>query len=397
MNKKILLILLYSFFITGCEQNKKSVVKPAEDNIIQLSPETIKSIDLHCSKATIKKVDFNLTVNGIVKADPNKTFAMNSPVAGKVLNVFVSPNDLVLQNQILAEVISQEIAQLQFDLADNEIELRGQIAQAELEVNLTKNDYEREDKLFKQGISAQKDLLEADNKYARARKALSILKEKRKLTKDLAHKKLAIVGANNSQSNMGITSIRSPKKGTILKRSVNPGELVDSNIILFQVSDLSEVFLEAQIYEKDISNINLGETIYFQTEACSDENANCKVERSFIGQISYISPTVDPETRTITVRAKMPNQDYKLKPEMYGKMKILLENNQALVIPKDSIQQVDGNEVIYLKTQKGFKEQKVTTGRKSDEFIEILSGLKPGTQVVNKGSFWVKSELHGEQ
>jgi membrane fusion protein, heavy metal efflux system len=399
MNKGIFAVFLGALlFCTACQKKPEVVTNTQPDDLIQINDETAKSIGLKVQEAKVQTANFELRVNGVVKSDPNKTFSISSPVAGKVMNVSVNPNTLVSQNQSLATVVSQDVAQLEFDLMGNDIELRGQIEQAQLELSLAKSDLDREAKLFRQGISAQKDLLEAENKYKRAQKNLAVLQEKRKLTKDLSKKRLGIVGAQDSgRQGSGMVNVISPRSGMILKRSANPGELVDTTDILFQVSDLSEVLLEAQIYEKDLPNISIGEKITFVSEACPKESFTCTSADSFDGRISYIAPTVDPETRTINVRARMANTNYKLKPEMFGEMLISLGENEALIVSKDALQQVDGNDVVYIKTAKGFREKPVKVGKRSKEYIEILSGLKPGSQVVAKGSFWLKSELHGEQ
>ena len=146
--------------------------------------------------------------------------------------------------------------------------------------------------------------------------------------------------------------------------------------------------MESKIYEKDLPIISLGKKVTFITEAIP--------KSVFHGEINYISQTVDPDTRTITVRAKIQNPGYKLKPEMYGKMFISLSDKTALVVDKESVQKVGDQKVVFVKSGFGFKETQIKPGKESDEIIEILSGLKPGQEVVTKGSFWLKSELHSD-
>ena len=184
----------------------------------------------------------------------------------------------------------------------------------------------------------------------------------------------------------GLTEIRSPGEAVILKRFVNPGEVVEKDKILFEASDLKEVFVESQIYEKDFPKISLGEKVSFITEASPNQ--------VFYGKINYISQLVDPQTRTIAVRAKIQNSLYKLKPEMFGKMFISLQESESLVVSKETVQEVDNKNFIYIKTKGGFKEAEVKLGKETDGLVEVVKGIKPGEEIVTQGSFWLKSELH---
>ena len=217
---------------------------------------------------------------------------------------------------------------------------------------------------------------------------MEILEKKKKSITELSEKRLAILGAHidNPDTLAGFVEVRSPESGVILKRLINPGEVVEKDKVLFEASDLREVFVESQIYEKDFPKISLGEKITFTTEACPDS--------AFNGEINYIAQLVDPQTRTIAVRAKIKNQNYKLKPEMFGKMFITLPENEALVINREAVQKVDNKDFVYVKANNGYREVEVKLGKKTNGFVEIISGIKPGQIIVTQGSFWLKSELH---
>lgn len=391
MRKILIFILIFLLLANGCSRQKSQENKNEKDIILKLSKETQESIGLKTKQAELKKVSFQLKFNGIVKEVPNKTFYVASPVKGRVLEVLVEPNQIVSKGEKLAEISSQDVAELQFNVTKEQIELEGQIEDAMLELSLAESSYERESKLFMDGITAKKDFLEAENKYKRAKHNLEILEKKKESVTELAEKRLSIVGANLNDVSLnksGHVEVKSPANSIILKRSVNPGEVVDENSTLFEASDLTEVFLESQIYEKDLPEISLGKKVTFTTEACP--------KNIFHGEINYISQTVEPQTRTVTVRAKIQNPDYKLKPEMFGKMFISQEDKEALVVSKESVQKVDNKDVVYVKAGDGFKEATVKLGKDTDGLVEVLSGLKPNQEVVTEGSFWLKSELHAD-
>ena len=392
--KKIVCFFMMMSILTGCAKPSKSLVhtRSNKDTLeaIHISSETASSIGLKTEHIQRKKVNFQLKFNGIVKEVPSKTFFIASPVNGRVLKVLVEPNQITAKGEKLAEISSQDVAEVQFDVTKEEIDLEGEIEQAKLELNLAKNNYERKSKLFEDAITAKKDFLEAENHYKIAANNLEILEKKKKSITELAEKRLAILGShiNDVYSNSGLVEIRSPGSGIILKRAVNPGEVVEGDKVLFEASDLQEVFLESKIYEKDLPEISLGEKVVFTTESCPNQ--------IFTGEISYIAQVADQETRTIAIRAKIKNPAYKLKPEMFGKMLITLSDKEALVINKEAVQKVDNQDVIYVKVENGFKEVKPKLGMETDGLIEVISGLKPGEEIATQGSFWLKAELHAD-
>ncbi|GEM_PF-4432797 len=394
MKKVLGLCFILLFILTACAKNNQSqdnlLTSRSGINILQVSDETAKSIGLKTEIAEIKKINFQIKYNGIVKAIPNKTFVIASPVNGRVLKVSVEPNQVVAKGEKLAEILSQDVAQVQFDIKKELIELEGDIEDAKLNLSLTENSYSRESKLFKDGITAKKDFLEAENKYKIAQHDLSVLGKKKESINELAEKRLSILGSHiiDGSSDAGSVEIKSPVAGLLLKRAINPGEVVNAEKILFEASDLTEVYLESQIYQKDLSGVSLGRKVTFTTEATPGE--------VYSGEVNYISQTINPETRTISVKAKIRNPNYKLKPEMFGKMFISLADKEALVINKKAVQKVANSDIAYIKTQAGFKETRVKLGNHTDGLIEILDGLKSGQEVATEGSFWLKSELHSD-
>ncbi len=392
--EQVIYVLFFTLLMSGCcfksDLSPAHIVIKSNDSkqFLKVSKETAASIGLETEIIQNKKVSFNVKYNGIVKSVPSKTFYVSSPVNGRISGVFVELNQPVTVNQQLAEISSQDIAELQFDVTKEQIDLEGSVQESTLELALAQSNYEREKKLYEDGITAKKEFLEAENNYKIAESKLAIFEKKKKSIDELAKKRLSILGSNSesAMSNPGYVEIKSPLSGFILKRFINPGEVVEKDKVLFEASNLSEVFLESKVYEKDLPIISLGKKVAFTTEALPSS--------VFHGEVNYISQTVDPDTRTIVVRAKIQNPNYKLKPEMFGKMFISLSDKSLLVISKESLQKVDNQDIVFVKTAFGFKEVKVKLGKESDKVVEVLAGLKAGQEVVTKGSFWLKSELH---
>ena len=386
---KILILICLNFILSGCALNKNtSLTKEDTSKIVNISKDAIKSIGMIVEKAEVKKVSFQLKYNGIVKIIPSKSFYVASPVRGKIVDVFIDQNQPVSKGEEIATISSQDIAELELDIVEKQIGLMGDVDQARLELSLAENNYNIEKELYENRITPKKDFLEAENRYKRALNYQEVLEKKQESFGMLSEKRLAILGAdiNDAGSKSGRTVVVAQQEGVILKRLVNPGEIVNENAVLFQASDLSEVFLESNIYEKDIAEVGPGEKVKFYAEAFP--------KTSFEGEISYISQTADPDTRTITVRAKIENPGNLLKPEMFGKMFIGLAPREMLVINKKAVQTVDDKSVVYIKVPNGFKEIEVVTGKESGKLVEVIKGLEPNEEVVTEGSFWLKSKLH---
>ena len=384
-------ILQTIFILTSCtHQTKSSSIEYRDDQnkIVQVSNKAIKSLGIKVEPANVEKVCFQLKYNGIIKTIPNKSFYAASPVKGKVVEVFVNPNETVRKGQRLAVISSQDIAELEINVVEKQIELKRDIKQAKLELSLAETNYNIEKELFENRITPKRDFLEAENKFKRAQSYLDALEEEQESFNLLSEKRFAILGAeaDGTGPKSGYVDIVAQQHGIILKRLINPGEVVNENTTLFELSDLSEVFLESNVYEKDIAEVELGEKVIFYSEAFPNN--------AFEGIINYIAQTADQDTRTIPVRVKMKNPQNQLKPEMFGKVFINLSNKEVLAIDKKAVQKVDDKTVVYIEVPNGFKEVEVVTGKESDSLIEIVNGLKPKQKVVTEGSFWLKSKLH---
>ena len=179
-------------------------------------------------------------------------------------------------------------------------------------------------------------------------------------------------------------TLRANKNGVLLERKVNPGEIVEKNRELFNLADLSTIWLVGYAFEKDSQNLHLGEAV---TGTLEEESGTIN------GVLSYVSPILDSTTKTLEVRADIPNKDFKIKPNMYAEMFVNTGIVHVLAIPSDAVEKYGDYYFAYVKTAPNtYEERKVEIGRKNDNYTEIISGINAGENVVIKGSF----ELLGE-
>ncbi len=204
--------------------------------------------------------------------------------------------------------------------------------------------------------------------------------------------------------------IIAPFKGRIVERVVTVGQVVDISTKLFKLIDLSTVWVWANIYEKDLGRVKIGQTAYITVTPYPD--------RVFTGKITYILDTIDPATRTVKVRAELENpptppftkggQGGLLKPEMFASVKIGVGQVISLAVPESAIQRDGENTIVFVARDENtsssaspragvrggliFLKRVVAIGPEVDGYHPVLSGLKEGERLVTKGAFTLKSE-----
>jgi membrane fusion protein, heavy metal efflux system len=177
-------------------------------------------------------------------------------------------------------------------------------------------------------------------------------------------------------------TIAAPITGTVVDRQVGPGQILkpDTTTPLFQISDLSELWVHGDVFESDLPNIRLG--------ARAEIRVDSYLKHVFPARVSFINPTVDPVTRTVHVRCEVSNPRERLKPDMFAKMKITAAAKQAVpVIPASAVVARDGNPFVLVEEAPGrFRKRKVEIGAEIDGSVMVIGGLKVGERIVTKGA-----------
>lgn len=182
-----------------------------------------------------------------------------------------------------------------------------------------------------------------------------------------------------------IMPLRSPFTGYVLEKSVNEGQYVTPDQTLFRVADLSRVWVIADVYERNLPDIRSGQNVRLTFEAFPGEPFN--------GTIGYIYPSVSEVTRTLKVRIELDNPGTRLRPGMYADVSVARAGDAMLAVPADAL--MDGGETRYVfVVHEGtyFEPRLVSTGRRTDDWIEITGGLRSGETVVTSANFLIDSE-----
>ncbi len=183
--------------------------------------------------------------------------------------------------------------------------------------------------------------------------------------------------------------IPSPSHGIVLAWYMKAGEEVDPVNSLLTVANPDLLRASFSVYEKDIAGLQLGQQVLVKSLAYP--------ETDFEGKIAFISPQVDPHSRTVKIRADVKNEEHLIKFGMFVTGKILVPiAEKALVIPVESVQEINGQTVIFVPTTDDpdkFKIVPIKVGRKTDTTLEVLEGIKSGEKLAGRGSYYIKAEL----
>ncbi len=182
-----------------------------------------------------------------------------------------------------------------------------------------------------------------------------------------------------------IFTMYSPISGTVMKKNVDPQHYAAMGEDIYDVADLSTVWIYLDMYEKDIRFVKIGQTVRVTTEAFPNE--------SFSGRVAFIDPVLNADTRTVRVRAEFTNGSGKLKPNMYVKAAIAVPSVNALIVPASSIMATGNRSVVWVEVQPStFEPRDVVVGSTTESYAEVLSGLGAGEQVAETGGFLIDSE-----
>ena len=181
-------------------------------------------------------------------------------------------------------------------------------------------------------------------------------------------------------------TLRAPAGGVVVGKSVVEGARIDPGMELFRVADLSRVWIEAEVFEKDLSLIRNGLHGMVSLEAYPGE--------MFHGSVSYVYPTVSPGARTGTVRLELGNPELKLKPGMYASVELQLSTEaETVLVPRSAVLQTGERSIIFHRMSNGqLHPMEVVTGLSNRDQIQILSGLREGTVVAASATFLIDAE-----
>ena len=296
--------------------------------------------------------------------------------AGRLLSVNVQMGDPVRRGQVIAKVEDREIVeQVRAAEAAQEV-AKATIRQREADLKVAELNFERSKNLFARQLLAKQALDDAESRYMAAVAQIDL--SKAQLSQNDAR-------LQELQINLQNTTVSSPVDGFVGKRNVDPGAMVNTNTAIASVVDISRLKLVVNVVEKDLRMVTPGDVGIVEVDAYPGEKFN--------GRIARVAPVLDPATRTASIEIEVPNGDKRLKPGMYARISLIVEEHKnALVAPKTAVIDFENKRGVWVPNEERRATfVPVTLGIEGTDHIEIVAGLKEGDRFVTTGAGAVRN------
>lgn len=332
-------------------QSDASSINPGA---VMISTEAAALANVITHIVTKKKPSKEVRLYGKVQSDERSVQSQTAHISGRIEKLYVNfTGENISKGQLLASIYSPEL------------------------------------------VNGQQELIEASKSKISQPELYAASKEKLRAWK-LTDKQIESIEASGIPEKS--VDVISNTKGVVSKRNVNTGDYVSQGTVLFEISDLTKVWVLFDAYESDIQFIKTGEKVSFSVQALPGLN--------FTGKISFIDPFIDPVTRVAGVRVEAENSKGKLKPEMFASgvfMSELSENKNEIVIPASSVLWTGKRSVVYVKQQSAdgtvFEMREIELGQSLGEEYVVVDGLSEGEEIVTSGTFYIDAaaQLEGKR
>jgi cobalt-zinc-cadmium efflux system membrane fusion protein len=334
---------------------------------VKLSPAQIENAKLGMANAAAGKVAVTLSLPGEVALNAEAVSHVTPRVSGTVREVKKSLGDVVNKGDVLAVLDSREYAEMQRE-----------VLAAKERLTLAEANFKRQDQLWQEKISAEKDYLAAKQALAEA-----------KIEYRSAEQKLA-AGAGPGKG--GALTLTAPLTGTVIEKHAVVGEVLKDDSRAFVIADLSRIWVNVTVYARDLSKVRAGQSAIVRAEG---------IEQPLPGKIDYVDRVVGEQTRSATARIVLDNPGAAWRPGLFATADVVLEEVDAeIVVSHEAIQTIEGKTVVFVREGDAFEARFVRVGRKGmppegqrEPVVEISGGLAPGDPYVAKNSFVLKAEL----
>jgi cobalt-zinc-cadmium efflux system membrane fusion protein len=340
-------------------------------NTIRFDPKSPQLARIHTGvveSASVPREE--LVAPGKIELNPGRVSRVALPMAGRLREVLVGLGDSVRQGQAVLTLDSPDASTLQSALRQAE----ANVSQARASLAKAEADLLRVRDLFEGRAIAQKEVLASETVVAQAQASL----EQASASRDEAVRKMRLQGLQPGSMDQSIT-VRAPVPGKVVDVAVAPGDYRnDTSAAVLTIADLSTVWVAADVPESSIRLIQVGEPVSITLSAFPD--------RTFTGRVKRIADQVDPQTRTIKVRAELNNPQAQFRPEMFATIRHSHGSEKSLVVPRSALFQQQDRTTVYLERAPGeFEEVAVTVSWQDDRRAAIRSGLHERDRIVIDG------------
>ena len=334
--------------------------------LVKLPPQVLRDAAIATAPAEKRRLAATVELNGQIVADPDHIAEIGARAAGRVVKVLVKEGDAVSAGQALVVLSSPELARQ-----------RAAHAAAGAKAAAARKNAARLRSLTAQRLGAEQDAVAAEAEAA----ALEA-------ERDAAAQTIRAMGVPMAASgDASAMTLSSPIAGQVIQRDAVPGQMTQPDHTLCTVADLSRIWFQAQLFEKDLAQIAEG--------AAAEIRLNGYPEKVWKARVARVGARVDPQARTLTARLAVEGQDQRLRLGLYGKARISVAEREAeehIAVPLSAITEIGVRKVVFVKHPDGdFEWHEVTLGPSAGGYAPVLSGLTAGEQVVVSGVHTLRS------
>jgi cobalt-zinc-cadmium efflux system membrane fusion protein len=356
----------------GEEEAHGDLDEHGEEGVVRLSEEELKEFGIEIATAGPGSLVIYTELPGEIVLNADRLAHVLPRVPGIVREVRANVGDSVERGLVMAVLESGELA-----------DTKAAYLAAKERQTLADANFQREELLWQKKISSEQDYLDARQALSEAR-----------IEKRAAEQKLHALGfsetalqklSSRSDQDFLRHEIKAPFSGTVIEKHITLGESLKDDAEAFVVADLSSVWVDIQVYQKDLPRIRKGQRVVITAGHDIPDATDT---------ISWVGPVVGEATRTAKARVVLANPDGALRPGLFVTARILSDSSTvSLLVPKTALQTVEDRTVVFVRDEDGFEPRPVKTGRENASQVEIVSGLHPGQTYVSQGAFTLKAQL----
>ena len=389
MKRFLILSLCSALLFAACNRKaaQKEVGEPQAEsadkgNFVEMSVSAQQHIGMVVAPAAITQLNEYLRATGTVQPIDSRIGVVGPLAHGRIVEVRAKVGDRVEAGQTLAVFDNIEAG----ELLSQEQSARADLERLKAQLIPATRQAERSRRLADIGAGAEKD---SESSKAEKEGIEADIRSQQALIDGIRQRLRRFGISDDSPRGTFLTPLKAPFSGVVTKAQASPGDVVDAGRDVFTVADLSRVWVQAEVYEKDLGRIRIGQSAFITVDTYPNQ--------PFEGKVAYTSDVLDPQTRTARVRCEVANHDLRLKTDMFANIELPTKfSKQALAVPERALQQVEGKNVVFIRrSATQFEKREVERGVTVNNQTEIVSGLKPGEPVVTQGAFHLKSILAG--
>ena len=321
--------------------------------------------------AAVKRGDISQQIQVVGNLIGATTVAATPKVSGRLDSVTVRLGDRVSEGQPIAKIDDRELLEQLKQAEASHAVAEATIRQRAADLKLAEVNRDRNRNLFERQLISRQTYDDTEARYQAAEAQV-----------DLAQAQLLAAKSrlDELKINVGNTTLTSPVNGFVASRTLDPGAWVTPNSSFLSLVDISKVRLIANVIEKDLRRIQIGQQAEVEVDAYPGEK--------FAGRISHMAPILDPATRTAQIEVEIANASFRLKPGMYAKVNFIVDKREnTLLVPSSAVVDFAGKRGVFLPAEGNLATfRPIEPGVTTSDLVEVVAGLGEGEKIITTGA-----------